>query len=123
MKSNCEKDTSTSLLNNFHEIMLKDKKRVNAVSGEKEDFCNEHDSSDIIIFDPQIPELNFIESDELIYISSLIFDDILKGIDCSSCVNNLQAFSKEGAHNLIAMSSSSLSYPSENFISNLKKLL
>lgn len=72
---------------------------------------------------PTLSELNFIENEEIKNISSLIYNDILKAIGCSSCVNNLQTFPNGSANDIVALSSSLLSYPSDTFVTNLKKLL
>lgn len=95
MKSNCEEDNSTSLLSNFQEIILKDKTRTNNEASYVKENGHQEQDSDRIIFDPPTPELNSIKNDELNYISSLICRDMLKGVDCESCSNNLQTLRKE----------------------------
>lgn len=127
MKSNCEKDSSTSLLNDFHTFML-NQKSVNSddkdISDKNEDFFDEYDFSETIVFEPEPEEeFNFVENEEMTYISSLICDRLLQGIKCKVCVNNIQTFSKDSVHDIIEISTSAISYPSETFISNLKKLL
>lgn len=122
MKTNCEKDNSTSLLKNFSEIVMAPKKQVdNKVSGAKTVSSNVQYPSDLIFFDPDIPELNCIETDELSYISSVICDNLVKVIDCELCLNNIQADLKESVHDIISSISNSC-YPSQTFISNLKKV-
>lgn len=120
MKSNCEKDNSTSLLNNFDRIVLKGTNQVLGTASERPiDSCNEQDPLDLILFDPQLPEIDVVETEVLTFISSLICDDLLKDIDCELCINSLQTVSKGSVHDIL---SSNLSYPSETFISNLKKV-
>lgn len=123
MKSNCEKDTSTALLNNFHKYVLKDKELFNCddPAEENPDCFEENDFFDTIIFDPQISQKNLIcvEKEEAAYISSLICNKLLQEVTCKDCMNDLETFSKTS----IAVSSNNLKYPSETFIKNLITLL
>lgn len=129
LKSNCEKDASTSLLNDFQTFILNHKKLVTSddkdISDKNENFCGEYDFSETIVFEPEVSEeeLNFVENEEMTFISSLICDRLLQGTRCKECTNNIQTFSKESAHHIIETSSIAISYPSETFISNLKKLM
>ncbi len=118
MKSNCEKDNSTPLLRNFDRIMLKSKNAVPKASYEMIDFYDEQFSSDLISFDPQLPEINVIETEELNYLSSLVLDRLLKNIDCELCINSLQTVSKESVDDILSLNSR----PSATFILNFKKV-
>lgn len=54
MKSNCEKDNSTALLNNFHKFVLSDTEKLscdeNTDLSDEKDFSGKNDFSDAIIF-------------------------------------------------------------------------
>lgn len=124
LKTNCERDSSNSLLYNFHDFILSKKPNPNSQVPSKQYVSHpKHELADIITFDPILPHLNCIENDELTHVSSLICCDMIKDIDCESCLNDIQTSSKINSNDLFALDANGLNYPSKIFILNIKKLL
>lgn len=116
MKSNCEKDYATSLVKNFHSVMLtKDiGEDIDVKNKSKEKSTNTDSYEDCLIIHPEPPKLTAIETHQLSLVASEICNDLLKIINCEACENDIQSSNDSD--------DCSIMFPSDDFISNFIKL-
>lgn len=111
-KSNCEPDCSTPLLSEVHKLFLK-KKNVELV----DELILTNYSEDVIIdtidFDPKLSEIDLKDPNDsaMSQISVNVCSKVLQNLKCDECRASIET-----------VSTSQISYPSELFNQNFKKI-
>lgn len=103
VRSNCEKDSSTNLLNDMHELVLKYNERLNDHNVENDDDV---DMLEIRASDPLFVQdkLNFAENIATSEISSSACRQLLQTIKCKNCKNNLQTHTNNADSAIVSSS-------------------
>ena len=119
IKSNCEPDTSTPLLTNLRNFFLNYDKVVVETDSNESDTSDGDDCNESVIFDPlhnfSNNDVNFITSEAISNVSSLVCDKMLKIIKCKNCRKTLEICFKPGDE--------TVKHPSDVFKKNFEKLL
>lgn len=103
ISSNCEKDVSTPLLNDVHEMFLNAKEKpVKNIEDETQNYggtiifkdteAEIQIYDDLIIFDPEIAKVDWsdVEDEAISYIACAVCRKLLEKTKCSKCIDNLQ---------------------------------